>query len=264
MLAYEHERLLGYAHTMTYGSGGDRRVSCEFVVHPEARRRGIGRTLLTQAVMDAQAQDARTMDIWANNDSPATEAIAAQFGFRPARRLLHLHRHVQAVDPVPAPAGVSVRAFRPGADDAAWLKLNNRIFANHPENGRWTEQDLRARMQQTWFNPADFLIAEVNGKLAGFCWLKVEDRGDTGRVGEIYVIGTAPESRGIGLGRFLLTEALRHLERRQTCLAAIYVDESNAIAVALYVAEGFHYHHVDVCYTRELRAEGATLAGEAA
>ena len=38
MLALEGERLVGYAHTITFGDGAERRVSCEVVVHPEARR----------------------------------------------------------------------------------------------------------------------------------------------------------------------------------------------------------------------------------
>ncbi len=53
MLAYEHGTLAGYAHTVTYGQGSDRRVSCEFVVHPGERRRGVGKLLLAQALAHA-------------------------------------------------------------------------------------------------------------------------------------------------------------------------------------------------------------------
>jgi GNAT superfamily N-acetyltransferase len=60
--------------------------------------------------------------------------------------------------------------------------------------------DLQARIGQDWFNPYDVLLLEVDGNLAGFCWLKVEDKGAEGRIGEVYVIGTAPEYQGRGLG----------------------------------------------------------------
>lgn len=257
MLAFDHTddsdgRLAGYAHTVTYGDGDDRRVSCEFVVHPDARRRGIGRQLLAQALEHAAAQEARRIDVWAYNDSPASAHMAAQFGFAAARRLLHLHRHVGDVPRVDAPAHSRLRAFVPGQDDAAWLALNNRIFAGHPEQGSWTLDDLQARIAQPWFDARDVLMLEVGGKLAGFCWIKIEERGAEGRVGEIYVIGTAPEHRGSGLGRYLLASALAHLRERATRIAAIYVDESNRAAVSLYEANGFHHHHVDVCYTRAL------------
>lgn len=271
MLAYDHAApgdaaagidLAGYAHTVTYGAGDERRVSCEFVVHPDARRRGVGRLLLARALEHAAAQGARRIDVWAYNDSPASARMASQFGFTAARRLLHLHRHVGDVPRVDPPAGSRLRAFVPGDDDAAWLALNNRIFAGHPEQGLWTIDDLRARIAQPWFDAGDLLMLEMDGALAGFCWIKIEERGETGRVGEIYVIGTAPEYRGSGVGRYLLASALGHMRERETRMAAIYVDESNRAAVSLYESNGFHHHHVDVCYTRVLPRE-ARAPGDA-
>lgn len=254
------QRLAGYAHALIYGEGESRRVSCEFVVHPEQRRKGIGRLLLAEALTQANEHGARRMDLWAYNDSPASGRVAAHFGFTPVRRLRHLHRHVtsgpDAAGPMDMPAGAQLRSFRPDIDDARWLELNNRIFRGHPENGGWTLDDLRSRIAQPWFNADDLLMLEIDGAPAGFCWLKVEERGESGRVGEIYVIGTAPECRGMGLGRFLLSRALAHLRTRGVALAAIYVDESNVAAVSLYEDAGFHHHHVDVCYTRVLSADG--------
>lgn len=252
VLSFTDARLTGYAHTVTYGDGEERRASCEFVVHPSFRRRGIGRMLLSRAVDHAREQKALRLDLWAYNDNPASARIAAEFGFRPARRLLHLHRHMRDMPRTLAPDGVQLRAFVSGVDDEQLLALNNRIFAGHPENGEWTLDDLRARMAQPWFDANDVLLLEVNGRLAGFCWLKVEERGDDGRVGEIYVIGTLPEYQGRGLGRYLVAEALARLNARKVDAAAIYVDQSNETAIRLYESSGFHHHHVDVCYTREL------------
>ncbi len=264
VLAFEDDNLAGYAHTVTYGESEERRASCEFVVHPGFRQRGLGRLLLSHAIMHANSQRARRLDLWAYNDSAASARIAAQFGFEPVRRLLHLHQHVREVPAVRVPQGASMRAFRPGEDDEPWLELNNHIFAGHPENGCWTLDDLRARMAQPWFDPGDVLLFEVGGALAGFCWLKVEERPGEGRVGEIYVIGTAPEYQGRGHGRYLLASGLARLFERHADVAAIYVDESNAAAVALYETSGFHHHHIDVCYSRTLRANERVADGEAA
>jgi mycothiol synthase len=261
VLAFENDTLAGYAHTVTYGEGAGRRASCEIVVHPGFRLRGIGRLLISHAIMHAHSQDARRLDLWAYNDSVASARIAAGFGFRPARRLLHLHRHMGDLPAAAAPAASSLRSFVPGADEQPWLDLNNRIFAAHPENGVWTLDDLRARMAQPWFDPRDLLMLEVDGALGGFCWLKVEERAGEGRVGEIYVVGTAPERQGQGLGRLLLARGLAHLAARGAAVAAIYVDQSNEAAVKLYETAGFHYHHVDVCYQRDLAAQESPADG---
>ena len=265
VLAFEDAELSGYAHTVTYGTGDERRASCEFVVHPVFRRRGVGRALLSQAIEHAHAGAARRLDLWAYNDNPASARMASEFGFRATRRLLHLHRHMRDVPDAVTPVGAIIRAFAAGVDDETLLALNNRIFAGHPENGQWTLDDLRARMSQDWFNADDILMIEVDGVLAGFCWLKIEDRGgDDGRVGEIYVIGTLPEFQGRGLGRYLIARALARLVEREVETAAIYVDQANETAIRLYESSQFHYHHVDVCYSRNLPVSSTSESKAAA
>lgn len=251
-MAYEGERLVGYAHTLTFGGGAERRVSCEMVVDPDFRRGGVGGALMEYVIKHAEAQGAHRLDVWSYSDTPASQHFAESFNLQDSRRLLHMHRHPGPPPVVASPEGASIRSFRPGDDDEAVLALNNRIFEGHPENGTWTLADFHARTSQPWFRPDDLLMLEVDGKLAGFCWVKIEERRDEGRVGEIYVIGTAPDYHGRGLGRYLLGEALRHLSGRDVRAVAVYVDQSNERAVALYWSFEFHHHHVDVLYSLPL------------
>lgn len=260
-VAYEHERLVGYAHTLIYGSGDERRVSCEIVVHPDFRRGGVGKALMEYVVRDAEAEGAHRLDTWSYNDAEASRRFAQSFNLEESRRLMHMHRHPGPPPIVAEPSDASLRPFRPGHDDEAVLAMNNRIFAGHPENGTWSLADFHARTAQSWFRPEDLLILEVDDEMAGFCWAKVEERGDEGMVGEIYVIGTAPEYHGRGLGRYLLGEALRHLSGRDVKAVAVYVDKSNERAVALYWSFEFHHHHADVMYSLSLPV---TSSGERA
>src|SRR5947199_223127 len=77
--------------------------------------------------------------------------------------------------PLPVAEGwsIAVRPFRPGADEDAWLRVNKRAFAGHPEQSAWTREMLEVRERLPWFDAGGFLLHEDDGRLAGFCWTKV-------------------------------------------------------------------------------------------
>jgi mycothiol synthase len=251
-------RLIGYAHVdVTDEVEG---ASAELVVHPLRRRRGLGRALVRAAI--AAAPDGR-LRLWAHGDHPSAGALALGLGFDRARVLLQMRRSLLAPLPeVRLPEGVSVRPFRPGADDEAWVRLNARAFADHPDQGRWTLRDLRIRMSEPWFDPEGFLLAvdDATGELVGFHWTKVhggpghrpggEPAHQHDPIGEVYIVGVAPEARGHRLGSALTVAGLRHLRSLGLDQAMLYVDESNTNAVALYTKLGFARWSTDVSYRR--------------
>ena len=59
----------------------------------------------------------------------------------------------------PRPDGLRIARFRPGMDDEAWVEVNARAFAHHPEQGSMTVEDLRLRMAEPWFDPEGFFLA---------------------------------------------------------------------------------------------------------
>ncbi|MEU7945321.1 mycothiol synthase [Micromonospora taraxaci] len=229
--------LTGYAHLDTTDPVGG--IGVELVVHPAYRRRGTGRALARGVLASATGP----LRAWAHGDHPSAAALGVDLGFTRARVLWQLRRSLAAPLGEPRlPDGVALRGFRPGADDAAWLTLNARAFAEHPEQGRWTSDDLRVRLAEPWFDPDGFLLAEETGtgRLLGFHWTKVHERPGTARIGEVYVLGVEPTAHGGGLGRALTTAGLAYLrDRRGLDRVMLYVDESNTGAVALYERMGF-------------------------
>ena len=228
----------------------------ELVVHPSFRRHGAGGALLTRL---EELAGTRSLAVWAHGNLPGSAELAADRGYTRDRVLLQMRRDLAGVDPDPQPAlpdGVRVQTFRPGRDEQAWLQVNARAFAAHPEQGHWTSEDLRLREQEEWFDPAGFLLAwreEPQGpRLLGFHWTKVHPPGDVGpeAVGEVYILGIDPDAQGMRLGLALTDLGLAHLRSRGVAEVLLYTEEDNAAAVRLYEGRGFRRHSVDVSWRR--------------
>lgn len=226
----------------------------ELVVDPEHRRRGIGAALAGALAGEA----AGTVRAWAHGGHPGAAALAARHGLAPVRDLHRLLRPLGGAPDLPLPEampdGFRLRAFEPGRDEEEWLRVNAAAFADHPEQGRMTLEDLRQREAEPWFDPAGFLLAvraEEPGTVAGFHWTKVHP-GDGGNaaLGEVYAVGVAPEHQGTGLGRALTAAGVNHLARRGLAEVMLYVDGDNSAAVRLYERLGFRPWHLDVMYAR--------------
>jgi mycothiol synthase len=254
VLVRDGDRLVGYARLET--AGGE--TEAELVVHPEFRRHGVGRALLTRL---EELAGTRPLRVWAHGDLPGSRALAAAArGYTRARVLLQMRRDLDDVDPdprPPLPEGVRVLPFRPGRDEEAWLRVNARAFAHHPEQGNWTPDDLRLREQEPWFDPDGFLLAwrgdpADGGALLGSHWTKVHPPGDVGEgpVGEVYVLGIDPDAQGMRLGRALTDLGLAYLRGRGLKEVLLYVEEDNAAAVRLYESRGFRRFSVDVSWRR--------------
>lgn len=228
------------------GEAGD--MSGELVVHPACRRQGYGSALVSALIAGANGHGIR---LWAHGDLPAAAGLARAAGFTRVRALWQLRLALGGQEiPEPVfPAGVSVRTFRPGADEEGWLAVNRRAFAHHPEQGSWTREDLELREEEQWFDPAGFFLAERDGRVIGFHWTKVHPADDGGSpIGEVYVVGVDPGQQGGGLGRALTLAGIAHLRALGLDQVMLYVDESNTPAVKMYTSLGFDRWHADVMY----------------
>jgi len=198
---------------------------------------------------------------------PAPEALATLIeaaDYRLVRSTLQLRRSLPlptaADSPVTDPAPI-FRSFRPGEDDDAWVQVNNRAFAWHPDQSGWTVDDLHQRQHEPWFRPEGFLLHDSPApegspdgtRIDGFCWTKIHAEEEP-PVGEIYVIAVDPAAHGRGLGRALVVAGLEWLAGEHLGEAMLYVESDNAHAVALYRDLGFTEHQARRWWQRSLHA----------
>jgi mycothiol synthase len=242
----EGDSLAGYAQVATIN--GIRNI--ELAVRPDHRSDpGIAHRLLATAIDLVSHDGGGPVQWWAFDATPADAALAAAAGLQMTRELLQM----RVALPIDRPVDVGTRPFVPGHDDDAFLAVNNRAFATHPEQGGWTRSTLRQREDEDWFDPAGFLLHERDGRLAAFCWTKVH-HDETPVLGEIYVIAVDPDFQGLGLGSQLTLAGLASIAARGITVGMLYVDGGNTVAITTYEHLGFTVHRTDRAFTAEIAA----------
>jgi mycothiol synthase len=240
-------RLVGYGHL----SRGNESWGIEIVVHPDDRADAepLGSLLLGSLLEEVGTLGGGQVYFWAPRASAVHDHIAEANGLEVGRDLIQMRVPLPlAPQPHRDAEALVTQPFRPGHDEDAWLAVNNRAFATHPEQGGWSVEDLVGREQEPWFDPDGFLLFEVDGRLAGSCWTKVHRDNDP-PLGEIYVISVDPDFQGRGLGRLLTAAGLSWLAEVGIRVGMLYVDGDNVAAVELYRSMGFVDDHVDRAYT---------------
>lgn len=228
----------------------DQPIVIELVVAPESRGQGLGRDLVeaTRQLLAEQAAPNQTVTAWTHGDHPAARNLATSAGLEPVRILYRMAIEVtQESFGQPQISEYTIRTFVPGEDDAAWLELNAVAFADHPEQGQLTQADLDARMQEDWFDPAGFFLADdAQGVPVGFHWTKTPVGSSAG---EVYAVGVHPSTQGSGLGKALTLHGMNHLAASGLEKIVLYVDDENRAAVNLYNSLGFGVENTDVMFS---------------
>jgi mycothiol synthase len=229
--------------------------SVEAVVHPKYRNRGLGTTLLKEAITKCGSKTR----IWSHGDLPQAKKIATSLKLERIWANLQMSKQLLEIEKVTS--NFLIRNFLPGIDDQALLELNNKVFTDHPDQGSWSIGDLRMRVNEEWFDEKGFFVCEDKGRLFGFCWTKVhglpihslgDDKTDYGQeaTGEIYVLAVDPEYKRRGVGKDLINTGLNYLKYQGIGCALLYVGVDNKSALNFYRSLGFQESGIDFIYRK--------------
>jgi len=246
-----NQQVIAYAHLDTTDLVAG--PSVEAVVHPQHRSKGLG-TLILKQTIKLCGDDTR---IWSHGDLPAAKTIAASLNLERIWSNLLMSKSLGEIQPVTSK--YPIRTFIPGLDNQAFLAVNKNVFSNFPDQGGWSEDDLKVRLNEDWFQKEGFFIAEDKGELIGFCWTKIhgahthshsggdDDHGHEA-LGEIYVLAVNPDYKGQGIGRDLTITGMNYLKYQGLNNVMLYVGFENKPAFNLYKSLGFNKLGSDVMY----------------
>lgn len=228
--------------------------SVELTVDPDFRELGIGTQLLQRVLDEAgRADGGGRLTIWAHGSSAGSEALAQRYKLEKVRELLVMTRNLVTLDKNSATDTDewSIEPFEEERDLDDLVVLNSAAFADHPEQGKLTEEDFRERFAQSWFDPSMLWLVrergngtDVVGNPVAFLWLKPHS---TTQV-ELYVLGVDPSAQGQGLGGMLSAFMLHEMIGRHFTEAILYVESDNEPAVRAYHRVGFEVSERHVAY----------------
>ncbi len=227
-----HDHLIAYCQV----SRGNDSWALDLIVHPHHRYEmaSIGPQLLSEAISVIREAGGGHVHWWVFEPNEIHKTLAESIGLHAGRTTLQM----RVALPLRETTDIVTTPFRSGADDERWLAVNNAAFADHLEQGGWTQSTLDSRKHEPWFNPNGFLLLNEGNELAGFCWTKVH-LDSSPVLGEIYVIAVHPRFSGKGLGRSLTIAGLTYLQRAGISTGMLHVDANNERAVQLYKSLGF-------------------------
>lgn len=236
----------------------DAQGEADVYVDPEHVGNGVGGALLdtlerrAAALAGAEGEEAAPrLYVWCDDSRLRRRAALLDRGYTVVREsyLMRLDFGEAATEPSPLPAGIEVRAFRPGRDEEAVYAATEEAYADHflfsPST---TAQWLLHTVDHPRHDPSLWLVAWAAGEVAGETMAFADEA-------EVYVdsLSVRRAWRGQGLGLALLTRGFALAHERGFRKVRLGVDAQNPTgALALYLKAGMRVERREEVYVKEL------------
>jgi mycothiol synthase len=244
----------GEAHLMRMWGG----------VHPDYRRRGLGRQILDWAVRTAPELSAKVfpglplelqLDVF--DGQAGLVPLAEASGFAPVRWFARMERSLSGDLPaIRTPDGLSVVTWTPELNEGA-RHVRNASFLDHWGSVSHTSESwMSFTTGSRNFRPDASFVALAGDRAVGVLITHFFDA-KSARLGDrqawIQIIGTLKEWRGKGVASALIAHALTAFASQGYESAGLGVDADNPSgAVGVYSRAGFEITERSTCYARRI------------
>lgn len=200
------------------------------MVHPEHRRKGIGRTLLAAALNEYKWRSVPNILIICEEASQSGKGfVAATTSAKYDFAEHHMELEPDANWGAPAKEDTNLDFYKAGPADVDTLARVTSASLDRPE------EETRQHLQQDLTDPTQsFYIASLDQ--IPFGTLKTFAMGN--KIG-IYAFGVLPDYRGRGLGKQFMTQVIKRLMSEHWTRFALEVETNNVNAIGLYRSLGF-------------------------
>ena len=235
-------------------------LSCDAVVHPEQRGRGLGSLLVD--LMEERAADHFAFgrgqvllhNVVAGPDSNAQRLLESR-GYERVRMFLRMVIDLGAPRPPILPAGISIAPLRRGFDERDFYDTMKASFTVDFRFSEFHPYDEWAQRMALWdFDPSLWWLAWDQEQPVGVLEGRPLEDGD----GWVKNVAVRPSHRRRGVAAALLASCFGEFRARGAKKVSLGVDSLNPTrATALYERSGMTPERSYHFYRKEFRAESA-------
>ena len=226
VLWYESGQLVGFAGMNSYGNPSE--VEATILVHPDFRRRGMGRIMARAVVRECQKRGVRRLLVVLPQESREGAGFAHMMGTRHSHSEYTMDLDVTRITSFETMPG-SVELRPAGVEDVPIMAT---IVASAFAEPVGEEDQALVRLMKD--STRTTYLATQDGRPVGVIQSAVSD-------GRAFIIHFAvrPEMQGQGIGRQMLMAIVRGLQNSGSQWITIEVETENRNALSLYQRCGF-------------------------
>ena len=267
LMAWDNGRLVGFADIFVRVGNAESTCYSWGLVHPEWRRRGLGKRLIELTYQRATERLAEVehgpvyFQAGARDVEAGRRALLAAFDMQPVRYFVNLARPLNGDLPaVEIPTGYRLRPLQRERDAEAVWRVDNAAFLDH-----WGfspieyEEFVYHTFGAPHFRPELAVVAEeeATDQIVGMSlneidptWIERTGR----REGYVHTLAVLREARHLGLGTSLLVQSLHTLRREGMDGIHLNADAENLTgAMRLYERVGFRVRKTFIAYRKLMR-----------